>query len=1231
MVKILQWNIAGARNKMASLISTVKTEDHDIILLQETLYRNAANIPGYKVFSTPFENGKRGLAIYCKNSIPAIQLHRPIPCGDVECMAIQITLQETKLDIYNIYRRPTRDRPENNLELDQLFAHMSSNPTIAGGDFNAHHTVLNSTSRTCDNGRHITMLLEEMEEIVLLNDGQPTHVRGGRLDLTFISKCLKEQSTWGIHPELVSDHFAVFTKLELEQLPPIPPPPPRWNQDTADWDSFRGHLETWKSNYEPPEDTDRLEDDLVKALHQAANASMTKKVPGNYTFKDSWYYCPEVRALKTRLNRTRKLFRRRRTEENLELLQVVAGHVNEELSKIRRNKWLEWCARISQHSTISEIWKWLKMVAGKKTKKIATHPAPEQEAERLANKFAQRSSTIQLPPDTQIKQQELRHQRWREINEACYKTDDTDRPYTIEELHRTYKKSKDTAPGADLITYTMIKNMGSAGEDALLHLINTTHTKHTRPKAWNQQDIQPIPKPKDPENPRPISLASCLEKTAERMALNRLQYKTGPLHPKLYAYRKGIGTTECIMDLLSCINNKRATIAFLDYEKAFELANPVAVLHSLVRKGIKGHLLAWNKNYLLNRQARVKFQGKISEYKDLENGTPQGGILSPYLFNLLMENIATIQLPNGVDLFIFADDVAVVSRGPIKTVNLQRALNQIHKKSAEIGLKINSNKTKAMVIKDHTPDHPLTIGGRPIEWVETFMYLGVYIDTNLTFNKQVGYLRDRAKARLAPMRYMTSLSEGTNYQVQRSYYTACTRTLVDYAAPTLCNLKEKQTTKLEVIQNNAMRLILGAPMWTRLSNLNLETNLPPLEARISARNTHIITKTLLNRQDSIAARRVKEALGRHPELPIPDTYGSHLASSIKRMELEKQTKEIKSDTPTIPYNPPPWNKDTTIFNYTKLPMSKRECTPEALKAAALLAIEQTETQGCHPYYTDGTVDPDTSTTGAAVIAADFSACWRTSDTCSTMQTELVAIAKALQHSLDNHSSAVVIHTDCKSAMQVLQQNQIKENQKLISNVKSLLYQHKQENRKVTLNWIPSHIGIPGNEKVDTLAKQTKYINQVQITVQPSLSQLKHNTRIQSRNIMIENANRHIQQGSYTAEWYKRVSEHNPYPMDKQIPRQLSTTIHRLRLGYKANWQIINPEPRNCKHCDELTDAPLLHYLLKCQETRTLRNNTNTPQDIYSREAKLAAADIAKNITENIEQHCELLLSHPPPR
>ena len=85
-------------------------------------------------------------------------------------------------------------------------------------------------------------------------------------------------------------------------------------------------------------------------------------------------------------------------------------------------------------------------------------------------------------------QEALKNQRWEVINRACNAVDDTDTPYTLHELRATYKISKDTAPGADKITYTMIRQMGSAGEQITLKLINKTHTERVRPETWNKQD-----------------------------------------------------------------------------------------------------------------------------------------------------------------------------------------------------------------------------------------------------------------------------------------------------------------------------------------------------------------------------------------------------------------------------------------------------------------------------------------------------------------------------------------------------------------------------------------------------------------------------------------------------------------------------------------------------------------------------------------------------------------------
>ena len=887
---------------------------------------------------------------------------------------------------------------------------------------------------------------------------------------------------------------------------------------------------------------------------------------------------------------------------------------------------MEWCTQISQHTSLSQIWRFLKIVSGKYSNRQPIHPNPEAEAERLANKFADRTKTINLPQDTQQLLERLAPMRLTAIEQACNRPDDTDIPYTIDELRSTYKKGKDTAPGADRITYTMISCLGQAGEEMFLNLINKTHLQRTRPEVWNKQDTQPIPKPKDPENPRPIALVSCMEKTAEKMVLKRLQYKVGPLHPHLYAYQEGVSTTECITDVLSFIDGKRAAVAFIDFEKAFELASPTVMLFSLAEKGTQGHLLAWAKEYLNNRKARVKFQGHLSSYKNLENGTPHGGIISPFLFNILMENLANLTLPNNVDIFIFADDVCVVARGSHKFRNLQKSLDTITKKSKELGLKINSNKTKVMAIKCTAPEQVMIVDNNPIEWVNSYMYLGVQIDSKLNFNEEVKYLRERAKTRLATMKHMSSLKEGANLQVQRNYYIACTRSLIDYASPVLVNLSERQKQSLEVLQNNAARLMLGAPMWTKLGNLRMEANLPSLDSRIKARNTCILTKAITANRNSYTKRKSISELAKNRDIQTYSTYSKQITDCAKDLEIADTLLSLKKDVPNNPLQIPPWESLGTKFHYTLLPKAKELCSADELKVAAQTAINQVENPGNIIYYTDGSVDPDTSTTGAAVYSENFTGCWRTSNTASTMQTELIAIKQALENSNNFQNENVTIHTDCKSAMQALQQTKIKENKSIIKDIQYLLYQHKLANRQVTINWIPSHIGITGNDKADELAKSTKYINQVQINIQPTTSQIKSKMAPAIKKIMQEEVKNQAQQGSSSASWYLLSTELIPHPITKHTSRKLAVILHRLRLGYKATWQLIDAALQPCNYCDVTPDQPLLHYLLECPQTAQLRagRNVQNPDDVEE------AAKTVKNIIEDTRLH-DLLLEMPPPR
>ncbi|XP_064104982.1 uncharacterized protein LOC135214537 [Macrobrachium nipponense] len=298
---------------------------------------------GYTVYKTPHTNENRGLITLVKATIPSEKI-RNIDCGQgIETLSIQIRLENTSLVIHNIYKGHDKI-----LEGENLFSAASRENTFFAGDFNAHHPCLRSQQHTNAAGRHIHLLLEEFPEVALLNDtNEATHLRGGRLDLSFVSQNLKEECAWKVHPILTSDHFATETSIKITKIPPPPPPPAGWRPDLANWPTFENRMTEWATQYlqTPAQNINTPQEDFVSSLHNAAN-NMPKTFTTNQTpHKDSWYYNTRIKEMNSRVNRTRKLFRRNPTDEMHALLREVINHATQTAKEVKQETWLKWCSQ----------------------------------------------------------------------------------------------------------------------------------------------------------------------------------------------------------------------------------------------------------------------------------------------------------------------------------------------------------------------------------------------------------------------------------------------------------------------------------------------------------------------------------------------------------------------------------------------------------------------------------------------------------------------------------------------------------------------------------------------------------------------------------------------------------------------------------------------------------------------------------------------------------------------
>lgn len=109
-------------------------------------------------------------------------LRDPIYCGDgEETHAVTLLPNGTEIHVYNMYRAQSFE-----LDLSELFVLATEISIIVGGDFKSNHELLGSMSTTDETGRHLAILLEEMNGVTLLNERDPTHVQGIPFNQTVI-------------------------------------------------------------------------------------------------------------------------------------------------------------------------------------------------------------------------------------------------------------------------------------------------------------------------------------------------------------------------------------------------------------------------------------------------------------------------------------------------------------------------------------------------------------------------------------------------------------------------------------------------------------------------------------------------------------------------------------------------------------------------------------------------------------------------------------------------------------------------------------------------------------------------------------------------------------------------------------------------------------------------------------------------------------------------------------
>lgn len=326
--------------------------------------------------------------------------------------------------------------------------------------------------------------------------------------------------------------------------------------------------------------------------------------------------------------------------------------------------------------------------------------------------------------------------------------------FTSEEVRNACSKMKNNkSPGPSNIPAEVLKTVAQQKPSCLLPVYNRLGNEATFPTEWKVAKLVLLRKGNKPlENPssfRPICLLDVEGKLYEQLLLERLTKdldRTGGLSNNQFGFRKGRQTMDAINEIINIAGRAGAqrelcVAITLDVQNAFNSASWQRILENLKRKGINECLISIIASYLSDRKILIETEKGIKQRK-INSGVPQGSVIGPTLWNVLYDELLASEMPEGVTLVGFADDLAMTATAKTETLltNLaNRGLQRIANIIENLKLKLAPEKTEAVLITKRRKLAPITFNlkEQTITPRQSLKYLGVWLDTKLTFAEHV--------------------------------------------------------------------------------------------------------------------------------------------------------------------------------------------------------------------------------------------------------------------------------------------------------------------------------------------------------------------------------------------------------------------------------------------------------------------------------------------------------------
>ena len=297
------------------------------------------------------------------------------------------------------------------------------------------------------------------------------------------------------------------------------------------------------------------------------------------------------------------------------------------------------------------------------------------------------------------------------------------------------------SPGADSLSGEHLKHAHPILISLLTKLFNIMIIIEYVPNAFGVSTIVPVPKAGKRNNVvdgyRGISLTPVISKIFEQ-GLLIIFHPFLQTSERQFGFKTGSSCTSAIYAVRQTIEyfvkkNSTVTVCSLDMEKAFDKMNRHALFIKMMSRGCPLTLINLIDGWFIKSVACVRWGEGMSDQFSVKSGTRQGGVLSPALFAIFVNDVLPRLEESNMgcfvhnvccNAFLYADDLILMS---LSIHDMCSLLDICRKELAWLDMRVNVVKSSAMRVGErwNVPLDPLMMGGESLPWVKEIKYLGM--------------------------------------------------------------------------------------------------------------------------------------------------------------------------------------------------------------------------------------------------------------------------------------------------------------------------------------------------------------------------------------------------------------------------------------------------------------------------------------------------------------------------